>query len=157
RRIATNRNANVSSAQIVGVDLNADGIGEALVYLSGETWCVRTGCTLLILRDQGRGFWPFAEIKRVKLPVVLAHTSSRGWRDLLVRTGGGGMKRMAVKLAFGGDGYPANASVLQPFLGKAVANGTVMLDKAAPDAGPATIPASANPSGISDAQGREAG
>ncbi len=153
-RFHMNAGAPLGPYRSAGLDLDGDGRGEAVVLLEGESFCVRTGCTLLILKDGGSGLWPFAQIKRVKLPVVLALTSSRGWRDLLVRTGGGGMRRMTVKLSFGPNGYPGNASILKPFLGVAEANGTVVFGKSDADA---ALTAAATPGDVSNGDGAVAG
>ena len=122
-RYRINAKLPAASYRSAGVDLDGDGRAEALVLAEGEGWCVKTGCTLLVLRKAARGLSPISVIKRVKPPVVVAHTSRLGWRDLYVRTGGGGIRLQTVKLSFSANGYPKNASVLPPYLGAAEANG----------------------------------
>jgi hypothetical protein len=49
----------------------------------------------------------------VRPPLLVGPESSFGWRDLIVRTGGGAAPVRTVRLGFTGKGYPANA-LLQP-------------------------------------------
>lgn len=116
---------------LAGADLDGDGRVEVLALLGGETFCVHTGCELLILKDTDHGLRPLTSVLRVKPPVVVSHRSSRGWRELLVRTGGGGMALKTTALRFGAAGYPGNASVAEAYLDDARANGEVLIDRAA--------------------------
>lgn len=97
-----------------GVDLNGDGRAEIIAYLSGKSWCAKTGCTLAILTPGNHGYRTVTTIRRVKLPVSISRESLRGWRTIIVNTGGAGMPLQTVALKFSGKGYPGNATLLAP-------------------------------------------
>lgn len=97
-----------------GADLNGDGTPELVVYLSGDAWCAKTGCTLAVLRADKHGYKPVTTIRRVKRPIRVRAESKNGWRTLVVNTGGAGMPVQTVALQFTGRGYPGNATLLPP-------------------------------------------
>jgi len=96
--------------QMKGVDLDGDGVGEALVLFGGEDWCTKAGCSLAVLKSNERGYEPVFRTVRVKPPVIIARDGNQGWRDLIVMSGGGGgTPPRRVLLRFTGSGYPRNA------------------------------------------------
>jgi hypothetical protein len=97
----------------VGADLNGDGRPEAIVLFSGQDWCVKTGCSLVIFQEGRTGYQQVSHITRVRPPILVGPDSNFGWRDLIVNTGGGAAPLRNVRLAFSGKGYPINA-LLQP-------------------------------------------
>ena len=99
------------TSKTIGVDLNSDGQGEALVYFEGDEWCVSTGCRLVVFAKGVNGFRPMSQIKRVKLPVMVGSHSSEGWRDLFVRSGNKSIGERWVPLKFKGN-YPSNATTV---------------------------------------------
>ena len=113
-RYRINKKSEPSPYKKVGVDLNGDGQAEALVYLTGEAWCAKTGCTLAVFRNGQYGYRPMATIRRVKLPIRVGAAESQGWRELVVDTGGAGMPVQTVALRFSGRGYPGNATTIAP-------------------------------------------
>lgn len=118
----------------VGLDLNSDGIAEALVLLEGGDWCTNAGCTLAIFSDSPTGFKAMATIRRVWAPVVLASERNNGYSDLVVNTGLAGPREQRVRLRFGADGYPGNAIVQTPMPADIEVGGAVVLAKAPPPA-----------------------
>lgn len=98
--------------QIIGVDLNGDGQGEALVYFEGAEWCISTGCRMVLFSKTPNGFRRMATIQRVKKPVLVSPHSQNGWRDLIVKTGNAGIGVRSVALKFKGN-YPQNATMVQ--------------------------------------------
>jgi hypothetical protein len=113
------------TTKVIGADLNGDGIGEALVYFEGDEWCISTGCRLVVFVKGQNGFRKMSEIKRVKLPLVLATSSSEGWRDMIVRSGNTSIGERLVPLRFKGN-YPANATTVSEKL-TALPSGTQVL------------------------------
>ena len=113
------------TTKVIGADLNGDGIGEALVYFEGDEWCISTGCRLVVFVKGQNGFRQMSEIKRVKLPLVLASTSSEGWRDMIVHSGNKSIGERLVPLRFKGN-YPANATTVSEKLA-ALPSGTQVL------------------------------
>ena len=99
------------TTKVIGADLNGDGVGEALVYFEGDEWCISTGCRLVVFVKGQNGFRKMSEIKRVKLPLVLATSSSEGWRDMIARSGNKSIGERLVPLRFKGN-YPANATTV---------------------------------------------
>jgi hypothetical protein len=97
----------------VGVDLNGDGRSEAAVLFAGPDWCQKTGCSLVIFQEETVGYRVVSHMINVRPPILVGPESSFGWRDLIVKTGGGATSLRTVRLGFTGKGYPANA-LLQP-------------------------------------------
>lgn len=95
------------------VDLNGDGRSEAVVIFAGRDWCQRTGCSLVVFQQEQAGFRMVSHMVNVRPAVMVGPESSFGWRDLIVKTGGGMAPIRTVRLGFSGKGYPQNA-LLQP-------------------------------------------
>ncbi|MDA7945887.1 MAG: hypothetical protein MPJ78_00255 [Hyphomicrobiaceae bacterium] len=99
--------------QMVGADLNGDGVREAMVLFQGKDWCTRTGCSMAIFQTFDHGFRPISRTVRVKPPIEIADTVTNGYRDLLVQTGGGPAPERRVRLRFTGEHYSRNAMLEQ--------------------------------------------
>ena len=102
-----------SPVRTVGVDLTGDGRPEALALFTGPDWCITTGCSFVVFQATETGYQAVSRTTRVRGPVKVGPGSNAGWRDLVVKTGGGGAPVRFVRLGFTGDGYPKNA-LLQP-------------------------------------------
>lgn len=102
-----------SPYDFAGVDLTGDGRLEALVLFTGADWCQKTGCSLVIFQKEQVGYKAVSHVTSARGPVLVGRESNFGWRDLLVKTGGGGSPERMVRLVFAGKGYPGNA-LLQP-------------------------------------------
>ena len=112
-RYRVTKQRSISHYDHIGADLNGDGVPEAIVLFSGQDWCVKTGCSLVVFQQGQAGYRPVSHITRVRPPILVGPDSSFGWRDLIVDTGGGAAPLRTVRLAFSGKGYPINA-LLQP-------------------------------------------
>src|SRR3974390_2569725 len=66
------------------VDLDGDGIEEAVVYLSGPRWCGSGGCRVWVLTRSGSSWRLVTEVGISRPPVRRLNTSSHGWRSLTV-------------------------------------------------------------------------
>lgn len=93
----------------VQVDLNEDSRKEILVGLTGPYFCGSGGCTFLLLSNHGDIITQFSV---VRMPVYLDTESMKGWRNLIVYSGG---DNRVVK--FDGTSYPSNPSTLETFSG----------------------------------------
>jgi hypothetical protein len=102
-----------SPVEFAGADLNSDGKGEAVVLFTGDDWCSPTGCSLVVFAPSEFGYRTISHTVSAKGPLAVGPGSNAGWRDLLVRTGGGAAPVRTVRLQFSGGGYPVNA-LLQP-------------------------------------------
>jgi len=70
------------------VDLNRDGINEAVVYLTGRYWCGTGGCQTLVLARSGRTFRLVGRILATRLPIRALDRTTHGWRVLTARVRG---------------------------------------------------------------------
>ena len=102
-----------SPYDFAGVDLNGDGRPEAIVLFTGQDWCQKTGCSLVVFQEEQFGYRPVSHITSARPPIMAGPDVSFGWRDLILKTGGGAAPVRDVRLAFTGKGYPGNA-LLQP-------------------------------------------
>jgi hypothetical protein len=103
----------VGAYKTAAADLNGDGRVEAIVIFSGEDWCKNTGCSLVVFQMERTGFRPVTHVTSVHAPILVGPGRNYGWRDLIVKTGGGAAPVRQVRLGFTGKGYPRNA-LLQP-------------------------------------------
>jgi hypothetical protein len=94
------------------VDLDRDGVNEALAYLQGPSACGSGGCRLYVLARRA-GYWRLVSEHTVtNRPIRVLATRHHGWRDLSVWVAGGGiLKGHHAALAFDGRAYPLNPTV----------------------------------------------
>jgi len=102
------------------VDLNGDGVGEAIVYgpqSSGpDGWCGTGGCGIGIFVRQGRSYRLKSSTSIGWPPVGVLKTRHYGWRDLTVFDAGGGEPHPhSVVLRFNGSRYPDNPTTPPAF------------------------------------------
>ncbi|MGB3493404.1 MAG: hypothetical protein WBA57_11790 [Elainellaceae cyanobacterium] len=93
------------------VDLNEDGIDEALVLFSGEYWCGTGGCNMAVFEGTAEGYALVSNLSLVNAPVWVSSDRSSGWHDLIVAVSGGGIEPKHVALQFNGSRYPVNPSL----------------------------------------------
>jgi hypothetical protein len=94
------------------VDLNGDGISEAIVYVTGQTWCGSGGCNLLILARSGASWKKVTAMTITRTPIRVLTRASNGWRNITVLVQGGGIQPgYEAELQFDGKTYPTNPSV----------------------------------------------
>lgn len=92
-------------------DLNDDGTPEAVVLLTDPDSCGSGGCTLLVVRQQGRTWHLLSRIPIVRPPVLALARRRSGWQSLGVSVGGGGLTYHPVTLDFQHGHYPANPTL----------------------------------------------
>lgn len=88
------------------LDLNNDGVDDAVVVLLGRNWCGSGGCTMLVLHGQGEGYRVVSKSTVTREPVRVSESTSNGWRDIIVHSDG-----MEKLLQFDGEIYPENPSM----------------------------------------------
>jgi hypothetical protein len=103
--------------QTAFVDLNGDGVKDALLLLQGPTWCGSGGCTMLVFQGVQGGFKFISRTTLISGPLLVSTAMTKGWRDLVVEVAGGGRSPKKVALKYNGSKYPLNPS-LQPALPK---------------------------------------
>lgn len=99
------------------VDLNGDGIKDAIVYFTQQQYCGSGGCSMEIYKGTKTGFEFLSGTMRVSPPILVLLASVHGWKSLAVQLRGGG----SGVLNFNGrryplsppDGHPALASKLR--------------------------------------------
>jgi putative lipoprotein len=97
------------------IDLNGDGLQDALVLLQNPMYfCGTGGCTLLVFKGTKSGFQFVSRSTLIRSPVLVSETKTHGWRDLVVEVSGGGIAPKRVALKFTGKKYPLNPSTLPP-------------------------------------------
>ena len=93
------------------VDLDGDGILDAVVLFSGAGDCGSGGCSLEIYRGANHGFHFVSHSTVSREPIRLLDEKSFGWHSLTVSVGGGGAKACdAALMRFNGRKYPGNPS-----------------------------------------------
>ena len=98
----------------VEIDLDGDNKKDALVLLQGMYWCGTGGCSMVVFQGTETGFRFVDQIPLVREPVLVSETRTQGWRDIIVRVSGGGIKAKDVLLRFSGSTYPSNPSMENP-------------------------------------------
>jgi hypothetical protein len=92
------------------VDLNDDGILDAVVLLTGQFWCGSGGCSMLILRGRAGGFSVVSTSTISNQPIKVSPERHHGWHTLLVSMRGGGIRPGYGVMPFNGRKYPVSPS-----------------------------------------------
>ena len=99
--------------QTAQIDLNGDGLQDALVLLENPMYfCGTGGCIMLVFKGTKSGFEFVSRSTLIRSPVLVSETKTHGWRDLIVEVSGGGLAPKQVALKFTGGKYPLNPSAL---------------------------------------------
>lgn len=94
------------------VDLNDDGVPDALALLTGAEYCGSGGCRLMVLRGERDGSFRVVSSSTVtREPVALLANRTKGWHTLIVSIAGGGVAACKVRMVFDGQRYPANPTL----------------------------------------------
>lgn len=94
------------------VDLNGDGTEEAIVSVSGRSWCGSGGCNSYILARDGDSWSVVTKMTITRTPIRVLATTSNGWRNITVWVQGGGIQPgYEAELRFNGKTYPSNPSM----------------------------------------------
>jgi hypothetical protein len=95
------------------VDLNDDGIDDAVVLITDNEYCGSGGCFFLVFRGIAGGFKHVSSSTITRAPILLLPEKKKGWHTLSVLIAGGGVEPGQVIMRFNGKKYPGNPS-LQP-------------------------------------------
>ena len=106
------------------VDLDGDGIADAIVYLTNWEWCGSGGCTLRILKGTKTGFSFVSGTMRAHGPILVLPAKSHGWKSLAValRAGGYGL------LEFNGKRYPLSPDDEHPASSASLRGATTVIE-----------------------------
>jgi hypothetical protein len=94
------------------VDLNGDGIPDAIVLFNGPQDCGSGGCSLEILRGTEQGFQFISKSTISREPIQILTEKRFGWRSFTVSVRGGGSKPCTALMRFNGQKYPLNPSMV---------------------------------------------
>lgn len=92
------------------VDLNNDGINEALVYITGGM-CGTGGCGVEVLARAGSGWRRIAATSIGYPPIQVLPERTHGWHDLGIYSRFNATEGNQARLRFDGASYPINPSV----------------------------------------------
>jgi hypothetical protein len=113
---------------VAWVDLNDDGKQEAIVYVSGRSWCGSGGCITLVLAPQRTSYRLVTKITITRLPIRVMPEKSHGWHDISVTVQGGGiLKAYEARLRFNGTTYASNPTVAPAQPVRGMTSGQVIL------------------------------
>lgn len=89
------------------LDLNGDGVEDALVYLPGSNFCEDNKCTVLVAKGDAAGkFKIHSMIQHLGLPVLVCDASqTKGWKDIVTQVFDANNTATSVKIAFDGTKY----------------------------------------------------
>jgi hypothetical protein len=93
------------------VDLNDDGIDDAVVLITDNQYCGSGGCSFVIFRGVAGGFKLVSSSTITREPILLLPEKEKGWHTLSVFVAGGGAKPGQVMMRFNGKKYPGNPSM----------------------------------------------
>lgn len=92
------------------VDLNEDGLLDAVVLLTDRSWCGAGGCTMLIFKGSTHGFVLVSRAAISNAPIRVSADVRHGWHTLLVSVQGGGITPGSILMRFDGAHFPFNPS-----------------------------------------------
>ena len=93
-------------------DLDDDQISEWIVHLAGPSVCGTGGCSTLVFTEVDGVLRLLTRITVTRPPIVIAESTTNGWRDLIAHVAGGGiLPGHDARLRYDGSTYPGNATV----------------------------------------------
>ena len=87
------------------IDLNGDGVDEAVVYLAGQDWCGTGGCTTLVLMRTQNSYVLVGRISATRPPIRALRERTHGWRTLTAWISGATFEAYEAKYRFDGKTY----------------------------------------------------
>ncbi len=88
------------------VDLNGDGRDEAIVYLTGRSWCGTGGCNTYVLTPDGESYRFVARVPATRTPVRVLDKMSHGWHSITTLVREDATHIYEGELRFNGQKYP---------------------------------------------------
>lgn len=88
------------------VDLNGNGRDEAIVYLTGRSWCGTGGCNTYVLTPDGESYRFVARVPATRTPVRVLDKMSHGWHSITTVVREDATHIYEGELRFNGQKYP---------------------------------------------------
>jgi hypothetical protein len=88
------------------VDLNGDGKDEAIVYLTGRSWCGTGGCVTYVLTPDGESYRFVARVPATRTPIRVLDRGSHGWHSITTIVRQDATHIYEGELRFNGQKYP---------------------------------------------------
>jgi hypothetical protein len=94
------------------LDLNDDGIADALALMTAPEYCASGGCELVVLKGSPDGsFRAISASTMTREPISVLGEKNHGWHTMVVSHAGGTVSPCRVRLQFNGLNYPANPAL----------------------------------------------
>lgn len=97
---------NTTSFSYAFVDLNGDGKDEAIVHMTGRSWCGTGGCNTYILTPYGGTYRFVARIPATRTPIRVLDKTSYGWHSVSTVVRDDATRTYEGELRFNGQKYP---------------------------------------------------
>ena len=88
------------------VDLNGDGKDEAIVYLTGRSWCGTGGCQTYVITPDGESYRFVARVPATRTPIRMLDKTSHGWHSITTVVREDATHMYEGELRFNGQKYP---------------------------------------------------
>ena len=88
------------------VDLNGDRRDEAIVYLTGRSWCGTGGCNTYVLTPDGESYRFVARVPATRTPIRVLDKMSHGWHSVTTVVREDATHIYEGELRFNGQKYP---------------------------------------------------
>ncbi|HEX8642678.1 MAG TPA: hypothetical protein VF702_02055 [Allosphingosinicella sp.] len=113
------------------VDLNDDGVNEALAYVASGV-CGTGGCGVEVFARAGSGWRSVTATSIGYAPIQVLEERTHGWRDLGIYSRFNATEGHQARLRFNGTGYPINPSVFPAEPMEDASGHTVIVDARIP-------------------------
>lgn len=104
----------------IRLDLNNDGQREGIILfkLPHSYWCGWDGCEMVIFKADKTRFTLLNAVNNVRGPIYVDTQTTKGWRDIIIRTSGTELRDKNVVLRFDGGTYPTRPIIAPKLKGK---------------------------------------
>ena len=109
------------------VDLDGDGIPDAVVLMTDRDWCGSGGCVMRVLKGTKSGFTYVSGSTVSRAPIKALKETRHGWRSLSVLVAGGGAIPGEALMRFDGHRYPLNPSMQRYAKAKDLVDSTTLI------------------------------
>ncbi len=88
------------------VDLNGDGKDEAIVHMTGRSWCGTGGCITYVLTPDGNAYRFVARVPATRTPIRVLDKMTHGWHSISTIIREDATHIYEGELRFNGQKYP---------------------------------------------------